>query len=423
MEKKSKIPALLYGTVFILFSCWLSSCQKTPIDESPQNQNYHPVPVSSATSPGDPNFLSLPEAQKYAELITPEVFRGGENKSIVRDIESSMTLNDRNGIPALYIFNYSYDKGYIVMSADFRYEPICAFVESGNISTIDVIPSTLGSWFGLTLENIGAIRDGWLNERNNESYVPWKLLTGSIYLQHLPFNYPTVVGAISEINCNPYNYYVKEKLVQTRWDQGCTYNNLIPVANCSTMCGRAPTGCVSVAGSQVLRYWAQPNSGFNYNYTSMPNDYGNGEVQRLMLNVGQLVNMDWSCDASGAQTEDLAHVFQYYFYYSAPGEFDDYENSSRWTVKSDIDLNRPVILSGCDDHNDFLWWSYGAGNCHAWICDGYRLSTSNCYTGRFHFHMNWGWGGAHNGYYYQSDEWPSGHVYQYARKFLHNIHP
>src|SRR5690606_4809541 len=50
------------------------------------------------------------------------------------------------------------DSGYVVIAADYRYQPVCAFVRDGSLLKTDNIPSMLGSWFGRTVENIQMIR-------------------------------------------------------------------------------------------------------------------------------------------------------------------------------------------------------------------------------------------------------------------------
>lgn len=61
-------------------------------------------------------------------------------------------------------------------------------------------------------------------------------------------------------------------------------------------------------------------------------------------------------------------------------------------------------------------------DCHAWVYDGYRQTTNNCY-GYLHFHMNWGWNGWADGWF-AFNNWnsPNG-TYQYSQDFTYNINP
>lgn len=50
-------------------------------------------------------------------------------------------------------------------------------------------------------------------------------------------------------------------------------------------------------------------------------------------------------------------------------------------VRDELESNRPVIYSGNNSEGG-----------HAFICDGYKEDEA--------FHINWGWGGISNGYFY-----------------------
>lgn len=70
-----------------------------------------------------------------------------------------------------------------------------------------------------------------------------------------------------------------------------------------------------------------------------------------------------------------------------------------WLAKNDLNLNWPVYLRGCANSEIvFLGFKKGT-NCHAWLTDGYREEGNNCYTDRY-LHMNWGWAGSQNQFYF-----------------------
>ncbi|WP_157977276.1 C10 family peptidase [Taibaiella helva] len=337
-------------------------------------------------------------------------------------IISTLTLNNSNNIPSLYIFNYANDGGYVVMPADCRFEPISAFVEKGNLGETEKIPPALAAWFLTTRAIIEGIRNGEMADAIDDhraSWVQMGALIPAVYENRVLLYLKVLENARI---CFPDLIQLKEPLVNNNWGQGCSYNNLIPVGGCSMDCGKALTGCVATAGAILSHYWAAPSTALNYNYAAMDRNNGDTGVQRLMLNIGQTVHMDWNCGESSADTKDLRNFYRYYLYYNAFGEYDDFDNNtSRWTIKGDIDAGRPVILDGCTENATLFHWSYGA--CHAWICDGYRQYSNPCRSSSFHFHMNWGWDGSNTGYFFQAGEWPAGSVFQYERSILHNVHP
>lgn len=408
----------------ITITLFSQSCQKKHVQDDAIPQQYRALSGSdSAIAAADSNFVPFADAEMIAEQITSAVFFGGENKTITRTITSSLVLKDKDNIPVLYVFNYENNEGYVVMSADYRYEPICAFVPQGNLAGSEGVPSAFKGWFATTREIIESIRGGGLTGTIPGNRISWIKLSVGLHLEYLPIGIDRFIREYNMEDCEPFNFSNVNQLVSTTWGQGCTYNDQIPYSCSSTdYCLKAPVGCVATAGATIAHYWSVPSTAFNYNYASMPSMYGNSEVQRLMLNIGQIINMDYGCDGSSANTEDLSDFFGNYLYYTAPGSYDGYQASSIWTVKSDLDAGRPVIMDGCTESAN-IFNLFDFGSCHAWICDGYKLTTSGCYNGRFHLRMNWGWNGQNNGYFYQSGEWPVDGAYQYSRHFLHNIHP
>jgi hypothetical protein len=220
--------------------------------------------------------------------------------------------------------------------------------------------------------------------------------------------------------------------MSTTWNQDCGgFNTLCDLdecngnnLDCNTNCNNnPPSACVATAMGQILKYWAHRSSQ-GYNYASMPNFNGNSEVQRLMVDVGCSVDMDYGCDGSGASQNKVSGGFKNDFEYST-AELDDWNSSSLGQVISDINQDQPVILVGYNKRkrHKFIitWWtSYSEG--HAWDCDGYTRTANNCYS-TTKLHMNWGWWGNHNGWYHYHSWNPGSFNFQYAREFIHNIHP
>lgn len=174
-------------------------------------------------------------------------------------------------------------------------------------------------------------------------------------------------------------------LLNTIWNQGCGYNQLMPTITCNpgAPCGRAFAGCVPVAMAQVMRFHTHPGG---YNYGNMPNNAGNIHNATLMTDIFNAFPANQrsiTCTATGiSSTANFASVFNNSFGYSSAtqGAFNPI------TVRSNINQGRPVILAG----------SGGTGG-HMWVTDGYLRGVFCSGQTLLKLHMNWGWGGNGNG--------------------------
>ena len=195
-----------------------------------------------------------------------------------------------------------------------------------------------------------------------------------------------------------------EPLLTTTWYQDCGYNTECPYDN-DGPCDHAVTGCVATAMGQVMKYWGHPVRGTGwhgythpeygylnayfgatiYNWTGMPDDYGDEDVAELLYHCGVAVEMDYGPDGSGAFTSSVEFALEDYFdyancYYETRADY-----SGGWGVHimADLYMGRPVVLHGG-----------GSSGTHAFVCDGFQGDDFDHY-----FHFNWGWGGVYDGYF------------------------
>jgi Peptidase C10 family len=89
-------------------------------------------------------------------------------------------------------------------------------------------------------------------------------------------------------------------------------------------------------------------------------------------------------------------------------------------INTDLDANRPSIVAARTASDDG----------HSWVCDGYvfpSITNNNGTFGYRQYHMNWGWDGSDNGFFY-CDNWSvtryDGTLYdfQYNHRAIVNIH-
>ncbi len=153
----------------------------------------------------------------------------------------------------------------------------------------------------------------------------------------------------------------------------------------------------------------------------MQNTFGNGEVQRMMRDIGNSVNMMYGCSGSGAYGDRVPPALKGTFNYST-ADRSSVNSSTGQTVWSNIGSNKPVLLQGATTRKRDFWGFYYYTNSHEWVCDGYSRSENKCYT-VVNYHMNWGWRGDHNGWFYYNLWNPPLGNYQYAQYITQNIHP
>lgn len=330
-------------------------------------------------------------------------YKSGENTNYsICEIDSFV---DKNNLTAMYVINFCNDSGWVILSADYRMEPILAHNDAGSFGHGD-IPGGLAMWLLTTVESIEYIREHDL--RHPTADLAWGVSLEDYDIEDFP-SLPNIGinGGKGPADIDPC-YGVKNKIathgpfLNTTWGQGCTYNDDVP--NCATgRCGKMPTGCVATACGQIMQFWGHPQATFDFTAMSMNN--GNSEVAKLLEDFGDEVNMNYQCDGSGSQSNDAKQCLDNVYNYHDP-KFVPY---SYTTLMSDLQKDWPVYLDGCDvrtvESVSRKWWELwkpknydvvSYEDCHAWVCDGYRYSYRKCpnkaqVSWGNELHMNWGW--------------------------------
>ena len=206
-----------------------------------------------------------------------------------------------------------------------------------------------------------------------------------------------------------------QPLLKTIWDQTYYFNRLCPEdpkAIGSDIKGRVYTGCVSTAMAQVMKFYNYPTSGAGKNsYTPKQNpQYGvlsvdfsgavyswnqmpdtlktiSYAVSHLMYHAGVSVNMNYDDEGSGSYDFDAADALKNYFSYASTVKLEEKSTYSEtaWLalLSAELDKGRPIIYSG-----------HSPTGGHSFVLDGYKTGTITS------FHINWGWSGSYNGYFY-----------------------
>lgn len=193
-----------------------------------------------------------------------------------------------------------------------------------------------------------------------------------------------------------------EPLIKVNWNQTGRYQKYCP----SDADGTAVVGCVAVGMAQAMSVAQWPDHavgdhGYTHdkygsiyvNYDEEPaynwSDIISGandrdDAARLLYHCGVSVNMDYGVGGSGTQGSYIAGALKRNFKYPESVKYytrNSYEGDWQELILTEILEGRAVAYDGVDPAK-----SYG----HCFNLDGY--------DGAF-FHVNWGWGGANNGYF------------------------
>lgn len=302
---------------------------------------------------------------------------------------SDLTITEIDG---LYLFAPVSGNGFVLVAGDDCVRPVLAWSPTGTFP-VDNMPQHLRSWIDGYVHEIEAFTA--IGDQSPRVAAEWEMY----------------------LNGRPKSAIAVEPLLTTRWNQAPYFNLLCPYD--WTDSAYSVTGCTATATAQIMKYWNHPEVGWgshsyyhpnygvlsaqfdttHYLWSMMPDTLNYlcsseeiNAVAVLMYHVGVACNMNYSPSGSGAAVNSYGYAnypsaenaLKSYFKYS-PLLRSEYkaENSDQvWDslIRSEIDAARPVLYAGYDN----------AGG-HAFVLDGYDSLGM--------FHVNWGWGGAYDGYY------------------------
>jgi hypothetical protein len=287
---------------------------------------------------------------------------------------ASITPVVNNGVTCYYVVNFS-PRGWALISADDQAAPLLGYGTNGSFKQTNM-PENARNWLSLYSGEIKNI----INENTGVRHKGWSSLA--------------VASRASEDIVAP--------LITVHWNQPAPYNKYCP----KNSSGTALVGCVAVATAQamsVFQYPSRPkgNHGYtsatfgtlyidydkeaDYNWSDIMSGANNkDEVARLLYHCGVAVNMNYGVNGSGAWTKDVVSALLDNFSY--PGTVTyvtraSYSGDWKQLLVDELKAGRPIIFGANNE----------AGNAgHEFDLDGY--------DGSF-FHVNWGWGGALEGYF------------------------
>jgi hypothetical protein len=354
---------------------------------------------------------SIADAENVALNTIAERFAPLNKDNIQYKIESVNT--QYNGDESVfYVFNLN-PTGFVIVSADQSVTPMLAFSTNTSFDT-EKNPSA----------------KAWVE--NYSKQINYNVKNNIIASERISTEW-------SRLSLSP--EYFKSKngiktvapLLTTTWDQGRFYNAHCPV-DIAGPDDHVVTGCVATAIGQLMNYFRYPASGTGsygyehpeygwlevnfaeqtYNYDQMPveaTDYSD-DMARLIYNIGVSVDMNYGPTGSGMYNHKGAYTMRTYFGYNPSTTYlfrDSLPVEFNWTgtLVEHLDQNIPLYYAGWSDY-DFIMG-------HAFILDGYSDET--------HYHINWGWGGSSDGYFFIDDLTPGASDFTLLHEVIVNAIP
>jgi hypothetical protein len=351
-----------------------------------------------------------------------------------------------NGTPMYYIFNFN-NKGFIIMAADDAVFPVIGYSFETSYTKENPSPE-FTFWMEHYKDQVrDAIERGL--QPNAEIIAAWAQLSQSdttqlpdlIYFrgsEQQEFNSddptPTPLpfgGRGRGRSYKALKVLDVQPLLTDTWNQVGPYNAMCPEDPAGSG-NHVLVGCVATAMSMIMHYWRYPATGQGSHCISPEPSYGpqcadfgsttydwNGmthspsetcdPVALLSWHTGISLDMHYGLDVSTAQYYKVKPALINYFKYASTIQYllkINYSTTS-WNdlLKVDLDAGMPIEYGGNGTS------SIG----HAWVCDGYQ--------GPDFFHMNWGWGGSFNGYFYLNDLNPGGNNFNNNQNATVHIQP
>ncbi|MFN8254505.1 MAG: C10 family peptidase [Bacteroidales bacterium] len=353
-------------------------------------------------------LLSEPVNPEFAKSVAINFLTGKDFKNAAistPELELYKSALKNSGLNNIYIFNLTNQEGFIIVSADNSTFPILGYSFSNHFDEAYNQPDGFKEWLENSCSQIEFILEKKLPP-SPEIRKAW---------ENLAKNNKNVLKNTNEVS----------PLLSTKWNQGKYYNSLCPLGTGGDN-GHVWVGCVAVAMAQVMKYWNYPqygssNHSYNcnpygvqaadfsstlYDWNAMPNSLNaeNMPVATLLYHCGVSVNMGYAPGGSGAFMGSVVTSLKNYFDYSKDVQmaykFSYTDQGWDSLIRHEMDAGQPVAM---------------AGGSHAFVIDGYKETN--------YFHVNWGWGGSYDGYYYFSALNPGSSNFTSGQQAVINVRP
>lgn len=332
---------------------------------------------------------------------------GGQFTKSVKEIKEIKNKSEKT---SFYIVNYN-QGGFIILSADKRTQPVLGYSVKNRFNIDEEsYPPGLKFWMINANEQIEKLQSS-LIEPTRDNKIAWDLVKEILINEVSVLKYEPIEDCYDHTEV-----YTVGPLMSTTWSQTGAFNDHLPFITCNGSGFQVYAGCVPIAMAQVMKYHEYPTS---YSWSLMPNIYGTSTTASFISDIHDGIDNEYNnqpmydCGATSVySSKNMGTVLKNQFGYGSATKT-NYDHSD---VKSNIDNNKPVILSGSNSSSG-----------HMWVCDGYRVYNfyyEDCSGYSYnHLKMNWGWGGSYDGWFSFDNFNPASTTYNDNKKMIYNITP
>ena len=350
------------------------------------------------------------------------------------DTAKTLIVEDENRA-YMYVVE-AIDGDWVIVSADERIAPILGYGKEGFPAVEDMPPAMIDLINGYSYEmqyifdslNITTIHPERLGDTEDDTdeesdgsfvYTPGECL----------LNRPNrgEVNWDQQAN-NDYKYDIFTGTYI--YDKTKAYNKFCPPRN-TEFDNKGYVGCSAVAMGQIMWYWQWPHTSIVPKSVDDQNNYSTEETLQLydwelmtnkitnttpieqadmvaifLRDCAFAVQSEFSYDGTSSNITKTKNALENIFSYNVNKHYKK-KGTLFWKKKlrKEINNGRPIYYRG------------RSSSGHAFVVDGYSATDKNL------FHINWGWRGDHNGYFYLDNLTPEGHNYNSAQAALFGIEP
>lgn len=367
------------------------------------------IDTLGTTSPKQSQLRSYEEA-KFIALQSISILDSDYDNSVTtRGISSSRTLQDKatyvvcadpcetrlsesfDNDTLMYVFNFENNQGFAIVSASLQTEPLLAVIEEGYYD-----PS---------------------EDCDNKSFSSFMELTKQYVLRGGSNSYKENKDSIIRAYDNPWTLYAHVgNYITVRWGQQHPEGIYCPNGIC---------GCGATAMAMIMSYYNYPTSiNINHDNYNIPNYTLNWSAMKMHL-VNHYQDF-FECEASNEAHDMISHLCRQlgvtasstYYVSSTSTSLQNLRTcliNYGYTVPSFSSFTESDLVDALNYHFPIIMVGrtaqiYGEG--HFWIVDGYKsyyptgvtppgnggLSYNSSF--KYYNHVNWGWDGDCNGYFF-----------------------